>query len=469
MVFSSMVFLWVFLPIVFVLAFLIRKPRYQNVLLVIASLIFYAWGEPRYVLLLLFSIVMNWLFGLAIDGFGKQKKLWLILNILANLGLLGYFKYGNLFISTINRFRPGQELPLLSVTLPIGISFFTFQALSYTIDLYRGKFKVQKNLLHMALYMCLFPQLLSGPIVKYKDIYTELTERTMTREKVALGFRRFLYGLGKKVIIANVLGEVVDTLYGMDPGAMGSGAAWCAAILYTLQIYYDFAGYSDMAIGTAQLFGFNYPENFNYPYISSSIQEFWRRWHISLSTWFRDYLYIPLGGNRKGKYRTYLNLWIVFAVTGFWHGARWTFLGWGLYHGFFMMIERMGFNKFLKKHQIFAHLYAIIVFTVGWVFFRAESIGQSLSIIKRMFLPWMYMQDQSGILTLLTAKVLVTILIAVIGCGLFQTVFSTGKLAAAAKKWKYSLPEAIFCTLIFLYSILLLASNTYNAFIYFKF
>ena len=224
-----------------------------------------------------------------------------------------------------------------------------------------------------------------------------------------------------------------------------------------------------MAIGTAQLFGFDYPENFNYPYISSSIQEFWRRWHISLSTWFRDYLYIPLGGNRKGKCRTYLNLWIVFAVTGFWHGARWTFLGWGLYHGFFMMIERMGFNKFLKKHQIFAHLYAIIVFTVGWVFFRAESIGQSLSIIKRMFLPWMYMQDQSGILTLLTAKVLVTILIAVIGCGLFQTVFSTGKLAAAAKKWKYSLPEAIFCTLIFLYSILLLASNTYNAFIYFKF
>ncbi len=464
-----MVFLWVFLPIVFVLAFLIRKPRYQNVLLVIASLIFYAWGEPRYVLLLLFSIVMNWLFGLAIDSFKEQKKLWLVLNILANLGLLGYFKYSNLFIGTINRFLPGRELPLLSMTLPIGISFFTFQALSYTIDLYRGKFKVQKNLLHMALYMCLFPQLLSGPIVKYKDIYTELTDRTMTREKVALGFRRFLYGLGKKVIIANVLGEVVDTLYGLDPATMGSGAAWCAAILYTLQIYYDFAGYSDMAIGTAQLFGFDYPENFNYPYISASIQEFWRRWHISLSTWFRDYLYIPLGGNRKGKYRTYLNLWIVFAVTGFWHGARWTFLGWGLYHGFFMMIERMGFNKFLKKHPIFAHLYAIIVFTVGWVFFRADSIGQSLAIIKRMFLPWMYLQDQSGVMTLLTTKIVVTIVLAIIGCGLFQTVFSKGKLAVAAQKWKYSLPEAIFCTLIFLYSILLLASNTYNAFIYFKF
>ncbi len=469
MVFSSMVFLWVFLPIVFVLAFLIRKPRYQNVLLVIASLIFYAWGEPRYVLLLLFSIVMNWLFGLAIDSFKEQKKLWLVLNILANLGLLGYFKYSNLFIGTINRFLPGRELPLLSMTLPIGISFFTFQALSYTIDLYRGKFKVQKNLLHMALYMCLFPQLLSGPIVKYKDIYTELTDRTMTREKVALGFRRFLYGLGKKVIIANVLGEVVDTLYGLDPATMGSGAAWCAAILYTLQIYYDFAGYSDMAIGTAQLFGFDYPENFNYPYISASIQEFWRRWHISLSTWFRDYLYIPLGGNRKGKYRTYLNLWIVFAVTGFWHGARWTFLGWGLYHGFFMMIERMGFNKFLKKHPIFAHLYAIIVFTVGWVFFRADSIGQSLAIIKRMFLPWMYLQDQSGVMTLLTTKIVVTIVLAIIGCGLFQTVFSKGKLAGAAQKWKCSLPEAIFCTLIFLYSILLLASNTYNAFIYFKF
>ncbi len=469
MVFSSMVFLWVFLPIVFVLAFLIQKPRYQNVLLVIASLIFYAWGEPRYVLLLLFSIVMNWLFGLAIDSFKEQKKLWLVLNILANLGLLGYFKYSNLFIGTINRFLPGRELPLLSMTLPIGISFFTFQALSYTIDLYRGKFKVQKNLLHMALYMCLFPQLLSGPIVKYKDIYTELTDRTMTREKVALGFRRFLYGLGKKVIIANVLGEVVDTLYGLDPATMGSGAAWCAAILYTLQIYYDFAGYSDMAIGTAQLFGFDYPENFNYPYISASIQEFWRRWHISLSTWFRDYLYIPLGGNRKGKYRTYLNLWIVFAVTGFWHGARWTFLGWGLYHGFFMMIERMGFNKFLKKHPIFAHLYAIIVFTVGWVFFRADSIGQSLAIIKRMFLPWMYLQDQSGVMTLLTTKIVVTIVLAIIGCGLFQTVFSKGKLAVAAQKWKYSLPEAIFCTLIFLYSILLLASNTYNAFIYFKF
>ena len=383
MVFSSMVFLWVFLPIVFVLAFLIRKPRYQNVLLVIASLIFYAWGEPRYVLLLLFSIVMNWLFGLAIDGFGKQKKLWLILNILANLGLLGYFKYGNLFISTINRFRPGQELPLLSVTLPIGISFFTFQALSYTIDLYRGKFKVQKNLLHMALYMCLFPQLLSGPIVKYKDIYTELTERTMTREKVALGFRRFLYGLGKKVIIANVLGEVVDTLYGMDPGAMGSGAAWCAAILYTLQIYYDFAGYSDMAIGTAQLFGFNYPENFNYPYISSSIQEFWRRWHISLSTWFRDYLYIPLGGNRKGKYRTYLNLWIVFAVTGFWHGARWTFLGWGLYHGFFMMIEGSQLDDYGHFNQLDLLMKETLDFdqTVGKVMKWAAQDGETLVVI----------------------------------------------------------------------------------------
>ena len=330
MVFSSMTFLWLFLPLVFVLSLIIRRPRLQNYLLLIFSLLFYAWGEPVYLFLMLFSILMNWTFGLLIEKSAAHKKLFLVLDIIGNLGLLGYFKYTNFILDTIRRLLPSASVPVTHIALPIGISFFTFQAMSYVIDLYRGRYRAQKNLFHLALYISFFPQLIAGPIVQYKDIEDQIMNRKRTPEKIASGIRRFIYGLGKKVIISNLVASSVDKLFALSPENMTGVMAWTAAILYTLQIYYDFSGYSDMAIGLGRMFGFEFLENFNYPYISKSIREFWRRWHISLSSWFRDYVYIPLGGNRKGEVRTYINNIIVFFLTGLWHGASWNFVGWGL-------------------------------------------------------------------------------------------------------------------------------------------
>ena len=469
MVFSSMVFLWIFLPIVFLLGMIIRRPKYQNIILLVASLIFYAWGEPRYVFLLLFSVTMNWAFGLCIDRFAAHRKLFLVLAVVGNLGLLGYFKYCNFFLNTLDHLLPWVNIPRTSIALPIGISFFTFQAMSYVIDLYRGEYKVQKNLLNLALYISFFPQLIAGPIVKYRDIDAQITHRTISRQRIAEGFRRFLYGLAKKVIVSNLVAVSVDRIFALEIGQMTGAAAWCGAILYTLQIYYDFSGYSDMAIGLGRMFGFDFLENFNYPYISSSIREFWRRWHISLSTWFREYLYIPLGGNRKGKTRTYVNLWIVFAMTGLWHGASWNFVGWGLYHGFFSVIERMGLGRFLKKVPLLAHVYTLLVVVVGWVFFRVESVRLGLQVVERMFMPWRFTTSDVSLLTLVSPLTITVAVLAILGCGLFQSLFSRGRLLTLAQKWKYSLPEAVFCVLLFLYCILLLASNTYNPFIYFRF
>ena len=281
---------------------------------------------------------MNWGFGLLIDRDRTRARLYLTLSVIGNLGLLGYFKYCNFFLHTLDRLLPSVPVPATNIALPIGISFFTFQAMSYVIDLYRGEIKVQKNLLNLMLYISFFPQLIAGPIVRYIDIEAQIEDRNPGREDLAEGFRRFIDGLGKKVILANLLAVSADNLFALAPEQMSSLYAWAAAVFYTLQIYYDFSGYSDMAIGMGRMFGFNFLENFRYPYISMSIQEFWRRWHISLSTWFREYLYIPLGGNRKGKVRTYINLFIVFATTGLWHGASWNFVGWGLYHGFFLIL-----------------------------------------------------------------------------------------------------------------------------------
>lgn len=301
MVFSSMIFMWIFLQVVFLLGRLIKAPRYQNILLLIASLFFYAWGEPAYFLLLLISIAMNYFIGLAIgtrpeiSDPGTRRKLMLIIGIAANLGILGYYKYSNFFLNTLDHMIPGTSLPRTSIALPLGISFFTFQELSYLIDLYRGKFPVQKNPLDLGLYVSFFPKLIQGPIVLYRDFEKELYERTQSSEKTAEGIRRFIYGLGKKVLIADVLGIAADKMFALDPSAMTPIVAWCAAFFYTMQIYYDFSGYSDMAVGIGKMFGFTITENFDYPYLSSSIREFWRRWHITLGTWFREYLYIPLG------------------------------------------------------------------------------------------------------------------------------------------------------------------------------
>ena len=333
MVFSSLVFLWIFLPVIIILYYVIDE-KYKNIFLLLGSLFFYAWGEPIYIFLMIFSIVVNWSIGLLIEKYQFQKKIFLIVSILFNVALLGYFKYFNFFIDIINQMlHLGIEYK--SIKLPIGISFFTFQILSYIIDLYRGEYKAQKSFVKLALYISFFPQLIAGPIVKYKDINEQLACRMHTLEKTAQGVRRFIYGLGKKVIIANTVAECVDYIYGLEYMELTGLLAWIAAILYTLQIYFDFSGYSDMAIGLGKMFGFEFQENFRYPYLSGSIQEFWQRWHISLGTWFKEYLYIPLGGNRKGKVCTYMNLTIVFLAPGLWHGANYNIILWGLYQGMF--------------------------------------------------------------------------------------------------------------------------------------
>ncbi len=463
MVFSSMIFLWLFLPVVLVLYYF-AQDKLRNIFLLIVSLIFYSWGEPKYVLLMVCSIVINWLFGLVIEKYGR-KKMFLVTAIVLNLGVLGYFKYFNFLVQIIGDISK-KEFKVLSVSLPIGISFFTFQALSYIIDLYRNQYKAQRSLINLALYISFFPQLIAGPIVKYKDINQQLDHRTITYVKVAEGIRRFIYGLGKKVIIANTVAYCVDEIYALEYSKLTGMLAWAGAILYTLQIYYDFSGYSDMAIGLGKMFGFEFLENFNYPYLSSSMQEFWRRWHISLGTWFREYVYIPLGGNRKGISRTYLNLFIVFLLTGLWHGANYTFILWGIYHGFFQIIERIGLGKILEKHMLAAKIYTMLVFIFGWVLFRADNLLQAGVMVKRMVFPWQYTGDALIMGQLFGTKTIIIIILGIMGCGLVQRVF---RHCSVVWKWKESYLEIACCGAMFIFCIVMLASNTYNPFIYFRF
>ena len=469
MLFSSMTFLWIFFPIVVVGAFILKgEIQYQNIFLLLASLIFYAWGEPIYILLMLVSILLNWLSGILINQLPRYKKGLLVGCIIINLSLLSCFKYYNFFISTLNAILGVEIFDARDIALPIGISFFTFQALSYVIDLYRGNCKVQKNVLNLALYVSFFPQLIAGPIVRYKDVDKQIQCRKMTMEKFAIGLRRFTYGLGKKVIISNCCAEIADQLFSLNIESLTTVGAWSAAILYTLQIYYDFSGYSDMAIGLGKIFGFDFLENFNYPYISKSIHEFWQRWHISLGSWFKEYVYIPLGGNRKGKFRTYVNLCTVFFLTGMWHGASWNFIVWGLYHGFFQIVERWGFEKILKKSKTFSSLYCLTVVITGWVLFRVESLTGGLRIIARMFLPWRYEFFRTGELaTLFSVRKVLIICLGIIGSGVIQSIGR--KFPNLSEKWKYSFFECVFCAMILLYSIMLLVSGTYNPFIYFRF
>lgn len=464
MVFSSLVFLWIFLPITMIGYYIVDK-RYKNIFLLLASLIFYAWGEPIYILLMLFSIIINWGMGLLIEKFGLYKRLFLIADILINIGLLGYFKYFNFIIETLNNiFHLNIEEP--SIGLPIGISFFTFQILSYIIDLYRGKYKAQKNLINLALYISFFPQLIAGPIVRYQDINEQLQCRNHTPEKTAEGIRRFIYGLGKKVIIANTVAECTDYIYRMQFSELTGVLAWIAAVLYTLQIYYDFSGYSDMAIGLGKIFGFEFQENFRYPYLSHSIQEFWQRWHISLGTWFKEYLYIPLGGNRRGNCRTYINLVIVFFATGLWHGASFNFVLWGLFHGAFSILERLGLRKILNRHKVFSHIYTLVIVVFGWVLFRADSLIQAGVFVRRMLLPWEYTETSVNFYELFGNKTLFIILLAVIGVAGTQEVLQRIKTAG---KLKDSVYEMMYCSAILVMCLAMLASNIYNPFIYFRF
>ena len=382
MVFSSPIFLFQFLPLLLLVYFLIQT-KYNNLALLVFSLVFYAWGEPKNVLLMLASVAVNYGLAIMIDRFPKGRVPGLVLSIVFNLGALYVFKYFNFSVNILNQFLT-TPLTVPVIALPIGISFFTFQIMSYVIDVYRKETPVQKNILDLALYISLFPQLIAGPIVRYADVAAQIKDRTSTWDGVHDGLLRFAIGFSKKVLIADQLSSLVDTAFAHSyPSLFGN---WIGMIAYTLQIYFDFSGYSDMAIGLGKVFGFDFLENFNYPYISKSIQEFWRRWHISLSTWFRDYLYIPLGGSRCGTARTYLNLLIVFFLTGLWHGASFNFIVWGLYYAVFLVLERLGFRKVLQKlPALVQHVYTLFIVMLGWVFLRRENLSACFSFIKGFF------------------------------------------------------------------------------------
>lgn len=470
MLFSSMVFLWLFLPFTVIVNSLLN-PRYSNVFLLVMSLLFYAWGEPVYILLMLLSILINWSAGRLIGKAGRGKGALLAADIFLNLAILGVFKYYDFAAGSLNALCGREVLAVKNIALPIGISFFTFQALSYVIDLYRGKCAVQKNILNLALYISFFPQLIAGPIVRYSDIDRQIESRRMTTEGFSVGFRRFIYGLSKKVIVSNCLAQVADKVFALPAGELTWISAWIGALSYMMQIYYDFSGYSDMAIGLGKMFGFDFHENFHYPYLSRSIREFWQRWHISLGTWFKEYVYIPLGGNRRGGVRTYLNLCAVFLLTGLWHGANWTFIVWGVYHGLFQIIERMGFGKTLKKAGVFANVYCLLVVLFGWVLFRADSVSHALVFASRMVFPWKYGLENAlsvNPVLLLNAKNMLVFALAVLGAGPLQAI-TKRIMPCIHEKWKMSLAEIPFMAALLVYCILLLASGTYNPFIYFRF
>ena len=463
MVFSSMVFMCIFLPVVFILHCILPGIRLKNALLLLASVLFYAYGEPVYIILLFVSTLLNYFCACLIES-SKYKKVILTLAVICNLGILIVFKYTDFILGTVNTLT-GLHLPLPQIRMPIGISFFTFQAMSYVIDVYRGTTKAQKNYAKVLLYISFFPQLIAGPIVKYHDIAQEIDNRTQSLEGVSLGIRRFSAGLCKKVLISNTMGLVADQLFGASAGNINAAGAWLGAISYMLQIYFDFSGYSDMAIGLGWMFGFHFKENFNYPYISGSIREFGRRWHISLSGWFLEYLYIPLGGNRKGKFRTVVNKMIVFLCTGIWHGAAVNFLFWGIYHGCFLMLEEyvpwIG-RKGSKLKAVFQHIYALLVVCIGFVFFRADTMSQGLFWIKEMFTGFTWnAAAMSFAVQQITPVFLVTLAGALIACcPVIKTVNN--------KKW-YA-PFAYVCSLLGLVVCMLsLASGTYNPFIYFRF
>lgn len=462
MVFSSLTFLCIFLPVVFLAHTVIPNLKLRNALLIIASLLFYAYGEPVFVVLMLVSIVLNYLFGLWV-GAGVSKKTGLVVSVVANLGMLAVFKYASALIGYMNE-HWGLGIPFPNITLPIGISFFTFQALSYVIDVYRGNVKREKNIANVMLYISFFPQLIAGPIVKYHDIDSQIKDRTVTVNGVATGLRRFSVGLAKKVLIANTMAVAADAVYSPDVIGLNVVVCWIGAIAYMMQIFFDFSGYSDMAIGLGRMFGFEFKENFNYPYVSGSIKEFWRRWHISLSGWFKEYLYIPLGGNRKGSARTALNKIIVFFCTGLWHGANLTFVFWGLYHGFFLLLEQ--YIPKLKKTPLFIkilqHIYALLVVCVGFVFFRVDNITQGFVHVKEMFTGFHFEANIMNF-AISTMKPMTIVMFAA------AVIFSMPVRKIAQRAKGYETVSYVISIVLLLLCMLSLAANSYNPFIYFRF
>jgi len=388
-IFSSPTFLYYFLPITLILYFLTPmpkgSPRFRNLTLLLVSLVFYAWGEPKYVFLMVGQCAAAWVFSLLINKYRGQKiaTVFMLISIAVSLSGLLYFKYANFFVNNINNIT-GAEIPLVKLLMPIGVSFYTFQFISYTVDLYKGKIEVQRNVLDFSTYVALFPQLIAGPIVRYSDVANDLVKREQSVARFAMGARRFILGLGKKMLLANLFGELVE-IY-KSSGNQSVLFVWIYLVAYTLQIYFDFSGYSDMAIGLGHIFGFKLPENFNYPYIADSITNFWRRWHMSLSSWFRDYIYIPLGGNRVKALRHVINILIVWMLTGFWHGADWNFILWGAYFGIVMLVEKFFLAKVLgKSPKVVRHVYVMLVLFVSWTFFDSVGFSTAFVLIGRMF------------------------------------------------------------------------------------
>ena len=483
MVFSAPIFLFVFLPAVLLFYYLLPR-QLKNIYLLIASLVFYAWGEIFYVLIMLVSIGFNYIFGLLLDNgrAGPRKKLVLATGIAINLALLGWFKYANFLVDNINQLiamSGAGTVDWTPVHLPLGISFFTFQAISYLVDVYREENRAQRNLVDIALYISLFPQLIAGPIVRYHDIARQLKHRVISLELVNSGMQRFIYGLAKKILIANPLGMVADQVFAISGGELTTGLAWLGIVCYTLQIYFDFSGYSDMAIGLGRMLGFRFLENFNYPYISKSIREFWRRWHISLSTWFRDYLYIPLGGSRKGTLRTYINLLIVFCLCGLWHGASWTFLVWGIFHGSFLALERSPAGRLLDRlPAVLGHVYTLFVVMAGWVFFRTESMAEALSYFQALAgqsgasgeIQYLekFLDFKTGLLLIIGA-ILATPVSARLNQWFIERSQAGSGVANVRRAVIYSSSNLLLLTTLMLLCLMAIGANAYSPFIYFRF
>ncbi len=466
MVFSSTIFLCVYLPLV-LLGYYICPKKGKNLFLLIVSLIFYAWGEPKYVFLMIFSILVNYVFGLLMDKHRENKKrlkLMLVISIIIDLGLLSVFKYTDFIITNINSVF-GAGFDLLNIALPIGISFYTFQAMSYTIDVYRDDVRVQRNLIDFGMYITMFPQLIAGPIVRYSDVQDQLAERNVTTADFSEGIMRFVVGLGKKVLLANQMGAVWTQIYALG-GDISALMAWTGAAAYTFQIYFDFSGYSDMAIGLGRMFGFKFPENFRYPYESVSITDFWRRWHITLSTWFKEYLYIPLGGNRRGLARQALNLLIVWTLTGFWHGAGWNFVMWGLYYFAILFIEKLFLLKALDKlPRLFRHAYALLLIVIGWVIFASDDVSVMLPYLGSMF-------GANGALGGMDVYTLLTRAALMVICCVASTELPRRLFVTAAGKMNekaaFTVKSVLTLALLAL-SVVFLIGDSYNPFLYFRF
>lgn len=468
MLFSSIVFLFTFLPAVMILYYLLPV-RFRNVILLLASLVFYAWGEPVYLFLMLLSILFNYFSGLDIARNLQDKraaKRSLVFNLIINLAVLGFFKYEGFVLDTLNGILP-VHISYHALPLPIGISFYTFQILSYIIDVYRGNVKVQTNLPNFALYVTMFPQLIAGPIVQYADVDEQLASREISRTKFGEGSMYFIRGLAKKVLLANTSGMIFTEVSGLAKDNITVMTAWLGAFAYMFQIYFDFSGYSDMAIGLGKMFGFEFNMNFNYPYVSKSITEFWRRWHISLSSWFRDYVYIPLGGNRVSKIKHIRNLLIVWFLTGLWHGAAWNFVAWGLYYGVILIIEKYLLSPVLDRlPDVVRHIYSIVLVVIGWVLFFSSSFGQAADYIRVMFGAGAHGFADRESMYLLTSNLILWLILIF---GSTPLVHFRYEHMLRSKKWNTTIINSVVYAALFIVCIAYLVTETYNPFLYFRF